>query len=427
LKNSRLVAAVSATAIALLSTGTSALAATSAPTAPSAPAAATAKAAPSTPAPDYRRSCALPKPGQVACMSLVRTDIISRASLSATLGPGARNFAYTPEDLRHAYKIAGPSRNRGKHETVAIVDAHDDPDALADLTAYRHHFRLPACTRAHNCFRKVNVNGKKGPLPTPNTGWGEEISLDLDMVSAICPNCHILLIEAKETLGSLGHGVNRAVKMGAKFVSNSYGGPEFRQIKAFDKKFYRHPGVAVTASAGDNGFGVNYPAASRYVTAVGGTSLKHASNKRGWSEKVWGPVAQANGATGSGCSRFEAKPRWQKDRGCRKRTVADVSAVADPNTGLAVYDTFGPVDNGFVVIGGTSAASPIIASIFALVGRPRAHTYPSSYLYKHKKHLFDVTSGRNGSCHRAYLCHGKKGFDGPTGLGTPHGVAAFRP
>jgi hypothetical protein len=422
-KNSRLVAAVSATAIALLSVGTvPAFAATSAPTAHTA---VKAKAIPSSAAPDYRRSCALPKPGQVACMALFRTDVPSRA----TLKPGDTNFGFDPLDLWKAYNIVHAARHLGRGKTIAIVDAHDDPHALSDLKQYRKQFGLPACTGAHHCFRKVNENGSaaKSKLPSPNAGWGEEISLDLDMVSAICPFCHILLVEAKvPNVLHLGKGVNTAVRMGAKYVSNSYGGNELSADKIFDKRFYRHPGVAVTASAGDEGFGVEYPAASRFVTSVGGTSLHHASNKRGWTESVWGPKATQNGATGSGCSRVDAKPSWQHDPGCKKRTVADVSAVANPNTGVVVFDTFGPNDHGFGEAGGTSASSPIIASIFALAGTPRAHSFPSSYLYKHKKHLNDVTTGHNGGCGRKYLCHGEHGYDGPTGLGTPNGLVAFR-
>jgi hypothetical protein len=206
------------------------------------------------------------------------------------------------------------------------------------------------------------------------------------------------------------------VSLGAKFVSNSYGGSESSSDPSFDSSYYNHPGVAVTASAGDDGYGVEYPAASRYVTAVGGTSLSTAANVRGWSETVW------NG-TGSGCSADDTKPSWQTDTGCSRRTNNEVSAVADPNTGVAIYNTYS--QRGWLEVGGTSASSPIIASTFALAGTPAAGTYPSSYIYQHASSLFDVTSGSNGSCGPAYLCTGEVGYDGPTGLGTPHGTAAF--
>ena len=191
----------------------------------------------------------------------------------------------------------------------------------------------------------MNQKGQTNPalMPTPNKGWALEISLDLDMVSAICPNCKIMLVEANNaSLNSLGHAVRTAFRHGAKYISNSYGGPEDPSELVADRLYYKHPGVVVTASAGDEGFGVQYPAASRFVTAVGGTHLVRSSNKRGWSERAWGPPdpAQGIGATGSGCSKFEPKPAWQHDPACHRRTVADVSAIADPNPGVFVYDTF---------------------------------------------------------------------------------------
>ena len=198
--------------------------------------------------------------------------------------------------------------------------------------------------------------------------------------------------------------------------------PESASDPTFDSEFYNHPGVAVTASAGDSGFGVAYPAASPDVVAVGGTSLTTATNSRGWTESVWGSSAGGEG-TGSGCSADSAKPSWQKDTGCARRTDNDVSADADPNTGVAVYDTFS--EGGWLEVGGTSASSPMIASVFALAGTPAAGTNPASYLYAHTANLFDVTSGADGSCSPAYLCTGQAGYDGPTGLGTPNGTAAF--
>jgi subtilase family serine protease len=183
------------------------------------------------------------------------------------------------------------------------------------------------------------------------------------MVSAICPNCHILLVEANSaTTASLGTAVDTAVSEGAKYVSNSYGGPESAADPSFDSQYYQHSGVAVTASAGDSGYGVSYPAASQYVTAVGGTALTTAANSRGWTESAWGSSAGGEG-TGSGCSADDAKPAWQTDTGCARRTDNDVAADADPNTGVAIYDSYD--QNGWLEVGGTSAASPIIASVFA--------------------------------------------------------------
>jgi subtilase family serine protease len=178
--------------------------------------------------------------------------------------------------------------------------------------------------------------------------------------------------------------------------------------------------VVITASSGDSGYGVEYPAASQYVTAVGGTSLSTSSNSRGWTESVWS-TSSTEGA-GSGCSAYDAKPTWQTDTGCSDRTVADVSAVADPATGVAVYQTYGA--SGWAVYGGTSVASPLIAAVYADAGTPTVD-YPAADLYANTSSLNDVTSGSTTSCSPAYLCTAETGYDGPTGLGTPNGLTAF--
>ena len=163
---------------------------------------------------------------------------------------------------------------------------------------------------------------------------------------------------------------------------------------------------------------MEYPAASQYVTAVGGTSLKRSTSTRGWSETVWG-------GAGSGCSAYETKPAWQTDNGCTRRTVADVSAVADPYTGVAVYDSLRYQGYaGWMVFGGTSVAAPVVASVYALAGNASAVNY-GAFPYANSSALNDVTSGSNGSCGGGYLCTAKAGYDGPTGLGTPIGAAAF--
>jgi subtilase family serine protease len=348
-------------------------------------------------------SCAAkPAPGYAACTALRRTDAGAKS-----FGPAVSGL--TPANLLSAYKLS----SGGAGKTVAIVDAQDDPNAEKDLATYRSNFGLPACTTANGCFKKVNQTGGTS-YPTGDTGWSEEISLDLDMVSAICPQCHILLVEATSaSYANLGTAVNEAVKLGATAVSNSYGGGESSAETSYDS-YYNHPGVAITVSSGDSGYGVEYPAASRYVTAVGGTHLTTSSTSRGWTETAW------NGA-GSGCSAYEPKPSWQTDTSCSRRTVADVSAVADPATGVAVYDSYG--ESGWLVFGGTSVASPIVASVYALSGNVSG--VPASLAYSHTSSLFDVTSGSNGSCGGTYLCTAKAGYDGPTGLGTPNGTGAF--
>ena len=317
---------------------------------------------------------------------------------------------YSPSDLQSAYKL--PTAGGG--QTVAIVDAFNDPKAESDLGVYRSTFGLSPCTTANGCFRKVNQSGGT-TYPPSDIGWSQEISLDLDMVSAICPQCHILLVEANDnSFTNLGKAVNEAVKLQANEVSNSYGGSEFSSEAGF-ASFYNHPGHVITASSGDSGYGSQIPAAFNTVTSVGGTTLNRASNARGWSEKVWS-------GTGSGCSGFIPKPGWQSDTGCNHRALNDVSADANPSTGVAVYDTFH--ESGWLVFGGTSVSSPIIASVYALAGNAGSVTY-GSYPYSHRTGLFDVISGSNGSCGGSYLCTAKVGYDGPTGLGTPKGTSAF--
>ena len=336
-----------------------------------------ASASPPGPAPaPARPACATSRPGYYACYALIRTDVTARRGLFAA---GTAPGGYGPADLRSAYSL--PSATGGAGQTVAIVDAYDDPAAAADLAIYRAQYGLPPCTAASGCFRRVAQDGSTNyPPPDPTGGWEYEESLDVDMVSAICPDCHILLVEAdSNAVRNLGVAVDEAVKLGAKYVSNSYGGSENSAETGWDSRYYQHPGVAVTASAGDSGYGVEYPAASPYVTAVGGTTLTRDRNvPRGWTETVWGSSSGGEG-TGSGCSAYEAKPSWQTDTGCAHRTVADVSADANPDTGVALYDTF--EQGGWGVVGGTSVASPIIASTFALAGVPAAGSYAASYPY----------------------------------------------
>ncbi|MDP9111964.1 MAG: hypothetical protein M3M96_10065, partial [Candidatus Eremiobacteraeota bacterium] len=281
---------------------------------------------------------------------------------------------YGPGDLQSAYALASESASKGAGQTIAIVDAYNDPTAEADLGVYRSQYGLPACTTANGCFKKVNQNGGTS-YPATDGGWAQEISLDLDMVSAICPNCHILLVEATTpSFVNLGTAVNTAANLGANAISNSYGGGEASGYESY----YNHPGHAVVASAGDSGTGTQSPASYGTVTAVGGTNLQRAGNARGWSETAWT-------SSGSGCSGFVAKPSWQSGSlyQCPNRSEADVSAVADPATGVAVYDsTVYNGQSGWLVFGGTSVSSPIIGAVYGLAGNSAAIN-DASYAYSH--------------------------------------------
>jgi subtilase family serine protease len=370
--------------------------------------------------PHFQHVCSQAKVGSVACNALLRTDLVGKIAPNATVA------GYGPSDLQSAYNLTAISAAKGAGVTVGIVDAFNDPTAFKDVNTYRAQFGEPAlvsCTPSTikasttACFAQSDQNGGTS-LPRTNGGWAQEESLDVDMVSALCPKCNILLVEARSaTIANLGASVNTAVRLGAVAVSNSYGGGEYAAETTDENSFFNHPGVAITASSGDSGFGPQFPAASRFVTAVGGTSLTRASNARGWTETAW------SGA-GSGCSAFVAKPTWQTDSGCARRTIADVSAVADPNTGVAVFDSTASGGlSGFLVFGGTSVASPLVATVFALAGN--ASSINGGFPYAHTSALFDVTSGSNGSCGGSYLCTSVPGYDGPTGLGTPNGTGAF--
>ncbi len=413
-----------------------------------------ASAAPG-PVADTARVCP-PVPGQASCnaIQLLNPGLnwagthAAAPAKSQGKGPGKKPpggggsttpSGYGPADLQSAYGLtteSNPTTNPSPIPTVAVVDAYNDPNAASDLATYRKQFGLPACSLSTGagCVTVEGQSGSTTSLPRSNASWSEEISLDLDMVSAICPYCHILLVEATSaSFADLGTAVDTAYQAGAVAISNSYGASEFSGETSYDT-YYSHGGVAVTASAGDSGYGVEYPAASPYVVAVGGTSLT-GSTTTSWSQTVWS-------GTGSGCSAYESNPGWQPSVSnvCTKRTVGDVAAVADPNTGVAVYDSFH--EPGWMVFGGTSVASPIVASIFALAGNTTTFSASSSSGYSTAAEAFyskdtsgsypltRVTYGSNGSC-GTYLCNAAdglsayNGYNGPTGMGTPNGISGF--
>jgi hypothetical protein len=357
----------------------------------------------------YERACLAPVSRDAACgAQVVSSDVgVPLASPSPPVG------ALGPADFHAAYAL--PTTATSGTPTIAIVDAFDDPNIESDLAAYDTQYGLPACTSTNGCFTKVDQNG--GTSFSSNTSWHLEIALDVETVHQMCQNCKILLVEAStNSFTNLDAAVNEAAALGANVISNSYGGSEY-SLETTDTT-YNHPGVVITASTGDSGYGVEYPAASPYVVAVGGTSL-HLNADRTWaSEGVW------SGA-GSGCSAYAAKPAWQADSGCSKRAVADVSADADPNTGAAIYDSIGASGgNAWYQVGGTSLSAPLIGAVYALAGSTGVAN-PASVPYAHAGSLHDIASGSNGSCSPSYLCTGGSGYDGPTGVGTPNGLGGF--
>jgi subtilase family serine protease len=354
-----------------------------------------------------KRVCAHAPTGYAACDAHVRTN--GNLKPLATTGP----TGYSPAQLRTAYGITASGSSS---TTIAIVDAYANPNAAADLTAYRNAFGLGPVN-----LTQVNQTGGSIGTVSGDVGWGQEEMLDLEMASAMCPGCSILYVGANSaSFNDLATAVNTAAARGAKVISNSYGGREFSSETSLANA-YNHSGVAITASSGDSGYGAQAPAAFNTLTAVGGTHLVLNSNGTRASETVW------SGA-GSGCSAYIAKPSWQHDTACARRTISDVSAVADPATGVSVYDSYGSTGGAnWYVFGGTSVAAPLIGGIYALGSTAGV---PASLAYSNAGSLFDVTSGSNGRCTKGrntagqYLCTGVAGYDGPTGNGTPNGSLA---
>ena len=346
--------------------------------------------------------------GQFACRARVRTDETNH------ILPFVTPQGLGPAELASAYKL---DASKAPTVTFAIVDAFNYPNAETDLATYRSQFGLPACTKASGCLKIVNQNGAASPLPgtaPANDDWTVEAALDLDMASAACPSCKLVLVEAQDDQGNgLFVAQNAAAALtGVVAISDSWGGPSNASDVADDAQFFTHPGVAIfvaTGDSGNTGATPDYPSTSAHVIGVGGTSLvKSTANPRGWTEGAW------NGA-GSSCSTLITKPSFQTQTACAKRAASDVSAVADPNTGVAVFNAG---SGGWIVVGGTSAASPFVAGVFARYGLT---TNDASFPWTHASQFFDVTTGKNGSCGGA-LCNAGAGWDGPTGLGSPNGA-----
>ncbi len=358
----------------------------------------------------------------------VRPHVGAEASLgrvrSGRSRPGAKLAAQpaaagppqtaTPAYLEQAYDLSYLSQTGGSADTVAIVDAYDDPTAEADLAMYRSTYGLPACTSQSGCFNKVNENGATSPLPAADASWDVEISLDLDAVSAICPRCHILLVEAASSYDTdLDAGVQTAAAMGANQISASW----TFTASGTPSGSYTFPGVATVAASGDQGYvgpgEDDYPAAFPGVTAAGGTTLTPASTAgaRGFNEGAWS-------GGGSGCDVNFGQPSYQPDAGCAGRAYADLSADANPSTGLNVYN------NGtWGLIGGTSLSTPLIAAYYAITGAPAS---TPQWAYDDSAQLNDIVTGSTGSCVAgiSYVCNAGVGYDGPTGVGSISGAAA---
>ncbi len=365
----------------------------------------------------------------------VRPDVHGGATFTQVFPTGARGipsahpadagvappWAGTPAWLQQAYDLTYLSQTAGSDDTVAIVDVGDDSNAESDLAVFRSAYGLPACTSA--CFAKVNESGQSSPLPAPDPDWETEESLDLDAVSSLCPNCKIVLVEASTASETDLHAADvAAAGLGANQISNSWTDSAASPIG----DSYTFPDTAVIAATGDHGYygdGADpYPAAFGGVTAAGGTSLAPATggqSARGFSESAWS--LDGGWGAGSGCDVNEQPPpAYQPALGCEGRAYSDVSADADPDTGLVIYDSGA---GGWMQYGGTSLATPLIAAYEAITGVDG--TTPQ-WAYTDSALLNDPTSGSSGDCDQPilYICDAAVGYDGPTGIGSISGAVA---
>jgi subtilase family serine protease len=335
---------------------------------------------------------------------------------------------YDPQDLQSAYRIP---TSGGSGQTVAVIDPFKERLAEEALPVYRKRYGLEPCPKSNGCLRQVNEQGEEREPPGPENyfGW-TETSTDIEMVSAACPHCHILLVLAPtSSLSDLAHAVDTAARLGATEITNSYGYSERNQrqpeancgpthCQQFNPD-YDHPGIPITASSGDGDYEVEFPASSPNVIAVGGTNLRKAHNARAWSEEAWGD--EEGEGTGSGCSDLEPKPAWQTDSGCSTRTNNDVAAVAGTKTPVSVFLKESETVGVWSLASGTSVAAPLIAGILAHASA-FSRSLGAEAFYEDPGALFDVTTGSNANhCEPGYLCHAGPGYDGPTGLGTPDG------
>ncbi len=375
--------------------------------------------------------------GSTRCFAHVVTD----SHGTPATAPAPPSSWYGPAQFHGGYSLPTASLSTSV-QTIAIVDAYNDPTVTEDLRAYDEAYGLtspfPPCaipTAAEPCFAKVNQKGEARNYPKTNSGWALEIALDVETAHEICQNCKVVLVEASSnSIANLDTAEDTAYGLSATEISNSWGTEsESSGEVTQNEAHFNHPPVAITVASGDNGYNkFGFPAASNTVIAAGGTTLNVNGVANAYGPYGWSSEAAWSGS-GSGCSLYFGAKLWQTGAlnwgltSCEsKRGVADVAADADPNTGAAVYDTtkyFGT--SGWFHVGGTSLASPLIAGVYALAGNAGNASYPASIPYANTTHLHDIAEGPStGSCSTT-ACKAGTGYDGPTGVGTPNGIGGF--
>ncbi|MEV0828868.1 hypothetical protein [Nonomuraea rubra] len=322
----------------------------------------------------------------------------------------------TARDLQEAYRL--PSDWLGGGQSVAVVTPYDNPEAGDELAEYRKANGMPPCDADFPCFKKINQRGGDTP-PAPSPAWAVHSSVGLQLAAAACPNCKLLLVQADDpSLASMAAAVDQAAAQGATAVVPMWGVPEYDGQNALAAHFDHAPTTVVAPSgAGFNSGGRQIlPTAYPSVIAVGGTQLyRDPATTRGWNESAWRDTA-------SGCSMYAPRPAWQPAGACgSRRTVADVAAVASSDTPVQVYSTS---LGGWGTAAGTPIAAAFIAGVYGLAGTDAA-TPAGKRLYAASQYLNDIVTGSNGTCGGGRICTAVRGYDGPSGMGTPNGTGAF--
>jgi len=403
--------------------------------------------------------------GEMRCFSTVDPTTVTPAEENTTAPDGL-----SPQDIASLYDLPAVPADvpTGSGPTVAVVDAGGTPTLESDLAAYREQYGLGECSIASGCLTVMSQTGSTGNLPALIDGWDFETALDAEAVASACPACRILVVQADSANADDLDAATATAADRAPYVSMSFGSDDATlgasDVASTEAIFAAHPDVTFVAASGDLGYATydradgeicggdvrisrtlvsancaQYPATSAHVIAVGGTTATNAGTAAApsWSQTAWNPQESDlnGGGASSGCSGWAAMPAAQASAAqavaaCGSaRAATDISAVAD---GFAMYHP-DPEGSGrsWWVAGGTSLSSPLIAAMYARAGNntdpfdiyTRAAAEPSAFT--------DVTAGATRGCDTTadtpHLCSASTGWDGPTGLGTPHGLASLQP